>query len=237
MNAFTPPPPSPPARERAINAPPAVVWLIGAMALVHLVRVLAGPQIDLEILYRFAFVPARFTGIGALAAVPDLADALSSLAGHMFLHGDVAHLGINALWLLAFGAPVARRMGGIAFVVFFLLCGFGGAALHTAANFGSPVPMVGASGAISGVMAAALRLVFGRDGVDSIAWGAPAPLFGPRFLMVTAIWLATNAIVGLYGGALVGEGQAIAWEAHVGGYLTGALLLGLFPRQSPLARL
>ena len=78
---------------------------------------------------------------------------------YMGLHNDLTHLAINSLWLLAFGPIVARRFGGFLFLLFFLVCGVAGAATHLAFNWGSLVPVIGASGAISGLMAAGLRLL------------------------------------------------------------------------------
>ena len=78
---------------------------------------------------------------------------------YMALHNDVTHLAVNSLWLLAFGPVVARRFGAGLFLLFFLICGVAGAATYLALNWGSPEPVIGASGAISGLMAAGLRLL------------------------------------------------------------------------------
>ena len=83
---------------------------------------------------------------------------------YMALPHDWTHLVINSFWLLAFGLVVARRLGSVLFLLFFSLCGVAGALLYLGLNWGSPIPVVGASGAISGLMAAALRMVGSQSG-------------------------------------------------------------------------
>ena len=219
-----------PARQPAFNAPLVVLGLIAVLVVAHGLRVaLPAAQSD-ALIARYAFVPARLLFAGSLwdKAVP--------FVSYMGLHGDWAHVGINSLWLLAFGPIVARRFGAPLFLLFFLICGIAGAALFLALNWAGNDPMVGASAAISGLMGAGIRLLPRR-----FPWAQPGeapmePLLSRQVLSFSAIWVALNMVVGTLGlGGLVSHGQAIAWQAHLGGYFAGLLLASAFERLRPRA--
>jgi membrane associated rhomboid family serine protease len=143
---------------------------------------------------------------------------------YMFLHADWVHLAINCLWLLAFGSVVARRFRAALFLLFFLTCGISAALIHLVLNWESPAAVIGASGAISGLMAAGVRLleVSGRRAPQDRP--ALLPILNPQVLAFTAFWVAVNLVFGLTGLSIGGETHAIAWEAHIGGYLVGLIL-------------
>ena len=155
-------------------------------------------------------------------------------------------MGLNAVWLLAFGAPVARRFGAVRFLVFFAVTAAAGAAAHLVTHAGDPVPMVGASAAISGYMAAAIRFVFQPRGPLDLASGSgphahavPAlPLLAAlrdlRVLAFLAVWFGLNLVFGAVAPPIVGADQPLAWEAHLGGFLAGLLGFGAF---DPVARI
>ena len=191
--------------------------------------------LDEEDTAAFAVVPAKLMGAS-------LADATSivpgvfpfperfTLVSYMFLHGDFAHVGINSLWLLVFGPPVAQRLGTLEFLIFFFLCGIAAAGVHLAWNWGSIVPVVGASGAISGLMGASIRLLYGRR--DSYFAETPrlAPLLSRPVLMVSAAWAVANVIAGVLRIGVTEEYALVAWQAHLGGYFAGLLAIGPFDR-------
>ena len=147
----------------------------------------------------------------------------------MGLHADLTHLAINSLWLLAFGPVVARRFGGALFLVFFVLCGVAGAATYLAFNWGSPDPVVGASGAISGLMAAAIRLLPTVNPQP----GKLLPILSRPTLLFALTWMGMNVIAGVTGMGVGGQTALIAWQAHMGGFIAGMLLAGLFDRFTP----
>jgi membrane associated rhomboid family serine protease len=188
---------------------------------------------------QFAFIPARYSPAFLAAHNADPGGWLAQgvpFVSYMALHNDMTHLIINSLWLLAFGPIVARRFGGFLFLLFFLACGVAGALTHLAFNWGSLVPVIGASGAISGLMAAGLRLLpsqapWARGGAEEMA-----PIFSRQILAFTAIWMAINLVAGLTGLGVGGETGQIAWQAHLGGYLAGLFLAGPFDRLKPAAR-
>jgi len=211
---------SEPPREPFLNAPACVLWLIAAIALAHVARVWAPAPWPDALLTQFAFVPARYAapagGLLALA-VP--------FVSHQFLHADFIHLGVNSLWLLAFGPVVARRYGAVFFLLFFAVCGVAGAAAYLVLNWGSPVGIIGASGAISGLMGAAIRM-FPWPGARLAR--PLAPILSRPVVLFTVIWFATNLLLGLTGFGAEGEIHQIAWQAHVGGYFAGLVLAGVF---------
>ena len=210
-----------------------------ALLAVHVVRSLLPPELDATFTLTLAFIPARY-----IAPAPDLPGgaiaAVTSFVTHMLVHGDWMHLLINSAWLLAFGGAVAKRLGDARFLVFSILCGVAGALAYLPAHWGSLAPVVGASGAVSGQMAGALRFFFaamrkgGAQGLSEHARSVPltpigAMLRDPQILAVLGLWFAFNLGFGLGGGSLTGGG-GIAWEAHLGGFLAGLVTFGLFDR-------
>jgi membrane associated rhomboid family serine protease len=184
------------------------------------------------LVFQYGFVPARYDSSFLLNHPLTLWDRVIPFVSYIGLHSDFTHLGINLLWLLAFGPVVARRFGTARFLVFFLICGVAGALAHLAANWGSEMPVIGASAAISGLMAAGVRLmpVRGPYGQMPANDQAVVSFWNPRLLAFSAVWLVINAVVGITGMGADGQVRVIAWEAHMGGYVAGYLLTGPFSR-------
>lgn len=227
-------------REPIFNAPYVVLGLLLAFGLVHVARVFLSEMADAYVVLSLGFIPARYGSEGFELPGGALTSATSFLT-HMFVHGDWLHLAVNSAWLLAFGAPMARRLGSLRFLLFVLFCGVAGALTFLALNPGLVAPMVGASGAISGLMGGLLRFLFNavdRGGAGVVPEGArdvPRMDLGQmlqdrRVLITVGIWVALNFLFSLGFGGLDGMG-AIAWEAHLGGFFAGLLAFGLFDRQ------
>lgn len=234
----SPSPPPPPASEPAIMVPAAVVVCIAILTLVQLGRETLSFQEDFQVLLWLAFIPARYsaewTGFpGGLAA------DVWTFVTYALLHGSWTHLISNAIWLVAFGAAVARRFGALRFWLFSIASAAGGAGLHLAFHFGEEIPVVGASAAVAGLMAGACRFVFDgggplrmRRGGDDAAYRLPARGLVDTFrnksaVAFIAIFFGINLAIGLGGSAMAG-GVSIAWEAHLGGFLVGLLAFRLF---------
>jgi membrane associated rhomboid family serine protease len=214
------------------------------MVAVHVLR----SYFELEgVVYRyFAFVPARFTpeGFDFYGGLPA---AIWSWVTYNFLHGDLAHITINGLWMLAFGSAVAWRVGTVRFLAFSAVCGALGALTHLVMHWGEINPVIGASATISGHMAAAIRFIFRERGALGALVGPAgrhqsAPLMtvaetfqDRRSFAFLAVWAVINLAFGLSAVSFGGEGGSIAWEAHVGGFVAGLLLFGYFdpPRPPP----
>jgi membrane associated rhomboid family serine protease len=228
-------------RDPIINAPVVVIGLLAAFVLVHVWRAFLSEHDDTYVVLLLGFIPARYgTHLydlpgGAIAAA-------TSLLTHMFVHGDIVHLLINSAWLLAFGTPVARRIGPLRFLLFYALTGIAGALTFLALNPGLVAPMVGASGAVSGLLGGLLRFMFGaldRGGTSLLQEGAqdvPRMDLGEmlrdrRVTLTIAIWVLLNFLFS-QGFSGLTEAGPIAWEAHLGGFFMGILAFGLFDRPS-----
>ncbi len=161
--------------------------------------------------------------------VPDLVRLITLLTS-MFLHGGWMHVLGNMLFLWVFGRSVEDLVGGVRFLAFYILCGLIAAVVQVISNGYSPIPIIGASGAIAGVMGAYL-LKFPRSRIITLV---------PLFVFITtmeipAVWLLVYwLVVQLFSG--IGSlnrvdytGGGVAWFAHVGGFLGGMLLIKLFP--------
>lgn len=210
--------------EPAFRVPASVGVLIALLVLAHVARMLLPADASERVLIHYGFIPLRYAysaGIGGAF------EQVLPFISYIFVHGDITHLVMNCLWLLAFGPIVARRFGPALFLLFFLVCGVAAAGTYLALNWRSPVPVIGASGAISGLMAAAIRLL--RVPVRS--WDVQpglAPVFSRPVMVFSLIWVAVNLAFGPTGLTIAGETGQLAWQAHLGGYFAGLLLSGLF---------
>ena len=227
-----------PPRQPLFRAPPVVLWLIGILVGLHAARIWlpAGRAEDLA--YQYGLVPARYSRAFLESRMADpgtIWEQAMPFLTYMGLHNGWTHLAINCLFLLAFAPIVARRYGGILFLAFFIVCGVAGALTYVAFNWGSPVPVVGASGAISGLMAAALRMLPGQS-----PWAVPgatplAPIFSRQMMVFSAVLIGVNVVMGVTGLNIGGETAQIAWQAHLGGFIAGLLLAGPFDTLRPRA--
>jgi len=231
-----------PRRERMLNVPAAIVVLLAVLGLVQLLLmfVLTAEQTT-EFLLLFAFIPARydFSVLSDVAWPGGWAADIWTFVTYALIHANLTHLIFNAVWLLAFGSPVARRFGPLRFTAFMALTAAAGAAAHLATHFGELLPMVGASAAISGAMAAAARFAFQRGGPLEMwrdraeASRVPAAplsvsLRDARVIAFLLVWFGVNILFGVFSMGMPGVEQAIAWQAHIGGFLAGLLAFAAF---------
>jgi membrane associated rhomboid family serine protease len=222
--------------EPILNVPRGVSAAAALMIVIQLIRGLLPDDVDLTVLLALAFIPARYSG--AAAELPGgYLTCVTSFFTYMVVHAGWVHLLVNVLWMLAFGTAVARRVGDRKFAVFSVLCGVVGAVTHLIVHFGQMAPVVGASAAISGQMAGALRFIFnaqpypgGRspDFVSAPLMPLRQTVRDLRILFFLALWVAINAYFGLTAVRLAGREGGIAWEAHIGGFLCGLLTFGFF---------
>jgi membrane associated rhomboid family serine protease len=179
---------------------------------------------------RHGMVPARVLSLARWENQP-WTQSVGPLVTHMFLHGGWMHLLGNLLFLFVFGDNIEGRLGHFTFLVFYLACGLGAAAGQALADPTSTVPMIGASGAIAGVLGAYLVLFPGARITTLI------PVF--IFLLVRqipayfflGIWIALQVLQGWldHRSAGSGSGGGVAWWAHVGGFVVGAAWMLLSP--------
>lgn len=195
-----------------------VPWITGALLAANVGvfawQLLAGGA---QAVREFGFTPAAFRGAA-------LADAAPTLFTSMFLHGNALHLASNLVYLWVFGNNVEDLLGPLRFLLFYAVAGLGGHVAHFMTNPGSTLPTIGASGAISGILAAYL-----------IRWPG-ARIHSILFLFVFLRWVRWPAalVIGywlllqiLNGAAELGGAPrgGVAWFEHLGGFAAGALLV------------
>ncbi len=250
--------------EPILFAPLSLIVLIGFMLGLHAYRVLVPglfEDADVRFLDLTAFVPARFSIWIGLTSVSDVVAGIAAsppatkglrvalfqafvadgaanpwtLISYALLHASWEHVIFNSLWMLAFGSPVMHRFGVVRFLLFFAVTAAAAAAFHALFNRADVAVLVGASGAVSGLTAAALRFAVGVNGFggERSGWLAPAAplvqaLQNRNVMVFIIVWFGINLLAGL--GVPVGTGTEvrIAWEAHVGGFLAGLLLFAAF---------
>jgi membrane associated rhomboid family serine protease len=259
-------------REPIFNIPPVVVLLVAALLAIHAAISLAGDANADWIQHELGFIPGRLTiafdthRFEALRARADFdpqaleqaqiaryyqgqgGAKLWTLLTYAGLHGSWTHVGLNSIWIVAFGPPVARRIGAARFLLLFCLTAIAGALAHYALNPMDFTPLIGASAADSGLMAAAARFMFQPGAAlgspDGYSTSDRKPRFEPaapgiatllrdrRTLIFILIWMITNFIFGAGAESFgLAEGP-VAWVAHVGGFAAGFFLFPWFDRRA-----
>ena len=211
---------APPAREPMFNAPWTIVALGAALIALYGVQSLLMTDSQVE---AWGVTPE------ALAS-----GRWQTLLTSLFLHGSWPHVLMNSVAIIAFGPPVTRMMGlgargAAVFFAFYLACGvLSGLGFAIADALFDPkhLPAVGASGAVSGLLGAASRLIQGH--------GRIGPIFGSTVIGMAAAWAIVNVVLGVSGLTPGAEGIPVAWQAHLAGYAAGLFLIGPFARLAGL---
>ncbi len=259
-------------RERMFNLPPVVLWTVALFLAIEGLCQLVSPESYLEILQRFAFVPGRFTFAFDPARVPLNFNGLSgdpefraeaakfflgsgkpqwwTILTYALLHGSWLHAGVNSIWFAAFGSALARRFGAPRFLLFCAIAAIAGAAAHYLTHVADLEPVVGASAAVSGVMAAATRFVFqpgapldeqlgfSERADEESAYRLPALplrniLSSRSAVSFLLFWFLANFLFGAVQSPAGIENAAVAWQAHIGGFLFGLLAFRWFDPPAP----
>jgi len=208
--------------------PAFITWLlIAACAVVFLWQRSLSPDDETAVVFGLGLVPAVLTGEADLVPDLQLVPGVAALLTSMFLHGGWLHLIGNMLYLWIFGDNVEDAMGHGRFVVFYLACGVVAALAQVWADPGSRTPMIGASGAIAGVLGAYL-LLNPRANVGVLL----VIVFYVRIILVPAVfvlglWFLMQLVDGAHTPADEG---GVAYAAHVGGFLAGMALIPWFKR-------
>jgi membrane associated rhomboid family serine protease len=221
-------------RQPVFNLPAILTATAALLAAIYLVQAYAPlDQIDFWILVEFAFSPARY-----LYPLSEQGpEWLWTPVTYSLLHGSFQHLAFNVLWLLAFGAPVVRRIGTARYLLFWIVSAAAAAMFHAAIHWGEPTVLIGASGVVSALMGAACRFAFPRHGGYDRTFGHLYPrqsivgaLRNRTVAVFVALWFAGNILIAVGLPMFDAGSDAIAWDAHIGGFLFGYLLFGLFDR-------
>jgi len=211
---------------------PVVTWAIIAANVAVFAWQLTLPAQGVErLFYLFGIVPARLTNPAWAASVGFPPGGAIGFLTSMFLHGGLFHVASNMWTMWIFGDNVEDRMGRFRFLVFYLVCGLAAGLLHWWTNPLSPVPTVGASGAIAGVLGAYIRW-YPQSKVLTLV-----PIFiYPLFFDLPAIvylgfWFVSQLFTGVLSLGMPSNVGGVAVWAHVGGFIAGMALCGLFARR------
>jgi len=199
--------------------PYVTITLIAICILVFVWQATRDPQTGDLIVQQFGFVPVSLFGSDAWSI-----SSISTLFSSMFLHGGVMHLGGNMLYLWIFGNNIEDVLGHTRYLIFYLLCGVIAALAQAVPDIDSNIPMIGASGAISGVLGAYL-LLFPKVKVQVLI---PIGFFLMRTMpagWLLGFWIVFQVFSGFAAGI---ASSGVAWWAHVGGFVAGMALIYLF---------
>lgn len=225
------------------NPTTSTAWVTYLLILVNaavFLRMVFGPGFEAE-LCRWGAIPARLTGSHPDPNMPRLcfgpfAPARYTVVTHMFLHGGWLHIGGNMLYLWIFGNNIEDALGHFRYLLFYFLCGFTALFFQVLSNPASTLPMVGASGAIAGVLGAYL-ILFPTATVSVLI-----PIFiflttvrVPAVLML-AFWFVLQVVSSILSAHFHAEG-GVAFYAHIGGFTAGVLLILWFPKRKGFVRL
>jgi len=211
-------------KKRSKTIPIVNYLLLALCGLVFLYELSLGQRVD-EVVAAYGAVPARIAE--ATHGVVSL-NRLASVLTAMFLHGGWLHLLGNMLYLYIFGHNVEDRLGHGGYLAFYLLSGIGATVVQVSANPESQVPMIGASGAIAGVLGAYFLLFPKGRILTMIPLFVYFPVIEVSAFFFLGVWFLLQFLQGMSSfGAESGAG-GVAWWAHAGGFLVGALLLPIF---------
>ena len=218
-----------PLRDRNPSGvfPIVTLTLIAANVLVFLYEVQLGPSV-VSFLKRYALVPAEVTGSLRYGAV-NLSDTVAPFFTSMFLHGGWMHLITNMWFLWIFGDNVEDTLGAFRYLLFYFLCGFGAALTQFALQPDSTLPMLGASGAIAGVLGAYAVLFPGARVVTLVPIFFFLQIIELPALILLGYWFLLQILSGSLDAMSPMRGGGTAWWAHIGGFVSGIFLL-LFMR-------
>jgi membrane associated rhomboid family serine protease len=209
-------------------APAVTIVFIVACVLVFLWELSFGASGGERIIYALGVVPASLLGQGQLPTDLTLVPPWATIFTSMFMHGGWMHLIGNMLYLWTFGDNVEDSMGHGRFVVFYLLCGVAAVFAQALPDPQSTVPMVGASGAISGVLGAYLLLYPHARVLVAIPFGFYLHTMRIPAGLVLVLWFGLQ----LLSNAMAQAGQGgVAFRAHIGGFVAGMLLIPLFKQR------
>ena len=210
------------------RAPLVTVLLIGINAYAFLKVFWLGSYVGQRYLLYYGLIPCSLTGscqVSGRAFSPEV-----TLITSMFVHAGFFHFGGNMLYLWIFGNNVEDAMGRIRFLLFYLLCGFGAACAQILMGPASRIPMVGASGAISGVLGAYLFLFPHARVLTLIPIFFFIQVVEIRAVFVLGFWIVIQLLNGFL--TFSQDSGGVAWFAHIGGFAAGCILVGFFKRRT-----
>lgn len=221
-----------PSRGILGDVPATIILMAALFAAIQVFMELAPAAVADEWADRFGLSPLR------LALGPDGPGGVVGLVGplvsHIFIHATFTHLFFNLLWFFVFGTPIARRLRSAwRFCAFFVACGAAGGGFFSLFHLADPTLLIGASGGVSGLLGGLVRFAFHRPLSRPSTLKGVLPLTDRSVLIWSAVVVAMNASIEIFGAGVGAAEGDIAWQAHVGGYLFG---LAAFPLFDPKRR-
>ncbi|HKZ56617.1 MAG TPA: rhomboid family intramembrane serine protease [Thermodesulfovibrionales bacterium] len=206
--------------------PYVTIGIIISNILIFLLEIISPPGME-KTVYAYGAVPQYILTFEKFQPIHPALTVFTA----MFMHGGLFHLGGNMLYLWIFGNNIEDKLGHLRFIIFYIFCGITAAYSHALIDPHSLTPMIGASGAISGILGAYL-LLFPRAGVYTLIFlGFFVQVVKIPALIVIGFWAIVQFINGLVSTGLVKQG-GVAWFAHIGGFITGLLTIKLWlPRR------
>jgi membrane associated rhomboid family serine protease len=211
------------------RTPVVTITCIAVCVLVFVYQTSLPARLGDAFIYQYGAIPALVFGQTNLPEMSVAIPAYATLITSMFLHGGWMHLIGNMLYLWVFGNNIEDVIGHAKYVLFYLACGILAALSHALTDPSSPIPMVGASGAISGVLGAYV-LLFPRARVLVLIPGLGTTRVAAG--VVLGMWFIMQLLSG--GMSLGSKAEGVAFFAHIGGFLAGMVLIGLFKRRNVL---
>jgi membrane associated rhomboid family serine protease len=216
--------------QPSFGTPAVTYFLIAFNFLIFLFETTLSPRGLHDLFRQFALIPDH-VALGLAGRAGGLAGAIVPMFTSMFLHGGWMHV-IGNMWVLwIFGDNIEDQLGHFVYLLFYLTCGLSAAVLHVLLNWGSPIPTVGASGAIAGVMGAYL-LLYPRARVFTFL--PPFFFFPLPAWIVLGYWIVVQFLSGAVSSvayARQGDSGGIAFWAHVGGFIAGMILIKILPER------
>jgi len=213
---------------RGQTTPYVTYAVIAACVLAFLWEATFSAQVQQRLIYGLGFIPAVLMTEKQLAPELQIVPPAITIITSMFLHGGFLHLAGNMLFLWVFGDNVEDAMGHWRYAVFYVLCGVGAAFSQALPNPGSEVPMIGASGALSGVLGAYLLLHPHARVLVLVPIGFVLQLVYLPAAIMLGLWFLIQILSSLFSSS---EQGGVAWFAHIGGFVAGMMLVPLFRRR------
>jgi membrane associated rhomboid family serine protease len=230
-----------PANQPLLNVPTVVLSVVSGLIAIHMLFWALGESWQVWSLYALSFIPAR---LGPEPVAAPMGANVWSFFTYALLHADIYHLASNSIWLAIFSTPLARRIGAIRYLVLLSVSAVAGAAAMLPLNWGEFLIVVGASASVSATLAAVIPIMFAPgfkfSETDQASYAVlevvrPSDLFRHSgaiafSLVFLALTLFTGASMAMTGTAFLEE-RNIAWEAHLGGFVTGLILFYLLDKK------
>jgi membrane associated rhomboid family serine protease len=209
--------------DNPIRIFPFITIAIIVLNSIVLLMQMSSPYSEQQIAFSFGAIPRLLLSFNTYQPIHPFLTIFTS----MFMHGGFLHLGGNMLYLWIFGNNIEDRLGHFRFIIFYLLCGVIAAYSHALAEPSSQTPMIGASGAVAGILGAYLFLFPHAKIHTLVFFGFFVNVIRLPALLVIGFWIIIQFVNGILSKGFAGQG-GVAWFAHVGGFITGFLLIKLF---------